>query len=245
MNYRKLAAPPQQLFTKRCILLQMFNTFDPVAVKICGLTQAAQAVAIARMGVTALGFICVPSSARYIAPSAIAKITQQLPEEVLTVAVVANPTLEALQSLLHRSNVKALQLHGSESPAFCQQLRQQFPDVQLIKALRVKSQDTLQEIPAYIPHVNCLLLDAYHPQQLGGTGSPFDWQLLQGLRIDCPWWLAGGITPENCRQAIAQTRPHGIDVCSGVEVRPGIKDLTRVQALLQALRVKTNPSVHP
>ncbi|WP_448534472.1 phosphoribosylanthranilate isomerase [Parathermosynechococcus lividus] len=222
----------------------MFNDLDAIAVKICGLTQAEQAVAIAQMRVSALGFICVPSSPRYIPPPAIAAITQQLPETVLTVAVVANPTLEALDSLIHRSNVKAIQLHGHESPAFCQQVQQHYPHVQIIKALRVKSKDTLASIPHYIPYVTRLLLDAYHPQQLGGTGTPFDWRLLQHLSIACPWWLAGGITPENCRQAIAQTHPHGIDLSSGVEISPGIKDLGRVATLLKTLGVNANPTPH-
>ncbi|XFA72227.1 phosphoribosylanthranilate isomerase [Thermosynechococcaceae cyanobacterium Okahandja] len=217
---------------------------DPIAVKICGLTQADQAVAIARMGVSALGFICVPNSRRYIPPSAIASICQQLPEGVLTVGVVANPTLAALEDLIHRSQVQAIQLHGDESPAFCEQVQQQYPNLQVIKALRVKSKETLEAIPAYVPHVSRLLLDAYHPQQLGGTGAPFDWRLLQDWQIPCSWWLAGGITPENCRQAVAQTRPHGLDLSSGVEISPGIKDLGRVAALLHALGINADHPLH-
>ncbi len=244
MNYTEPADPPSQLFTKRCILLQMFNDRDAIAVKICGLTQASQAVAIAQMGVTALGFICVPSSRRYIAPPEIGTICQQLPERLLTVAVVANPTLEELQTIIRLSQVKAIQLHGDESPAFCQQVQQQWPALKVIKALRVQSRQTLESIPAYAPYVHWLLLDAYHPQQLGGTGAPFDWTLLQDWPMPCRWWLAGGITPENCRQAVAQTHPHGIDLSSGVEVSPGIKDLGRVTALLQALGVNADHSLH-
>lgn len=225
----------------------MLNPTIPVniAVKICGLTLPEQAVAIAEMGVRALGFIAVRSSPRYVPPEVIADICHLLPPAVLTVAVVANPDLEELQHLVITTGVQGVQLHGSESPEFCQRVRDTFPDRVLIKALRVRSPATLAEISAYAPLVDRILLDAYHPQQLGGTGQPFDWTLLKGLQIPCPWWLAGGITPENCRQAIAQTQPQGIDLSSGVESRPGVKDLGRVAALLSNLGINANHSPHP
>lgn len=225
----------------------MLNSTPPVniAVKICGLTLPEQAIAIAEMGVSALGFITVPHSPRYVPPAMIAEICRQLPSSVLTVAVVANLDLAVLVNLVTTTGVQALQLHGSESPEFCQQVRCALPNIVLIKALRVRSAATLGEIPTYAPIVDRILLDAYHPQQLGGTGQPFDWTLLKELRVPCPWWLAGGITPENCRQAIAQTQPQGIDLASGVESRPGVKDLGRVAALLSNLGINANHPLHP
>ncbi|BAC09824.1 phosphoribosylanthranilate isomerase [Thermosynechococcus vestitus] len=225
----------------------MLNSTIParIAVKICGLTLPEQAIAIAQMGVSALGFITVPHSPRYVSAPTIAEICRQLPPAVLTVAVVANLDLEALANLVTTTGVQALQLHGSESPEFCQSVRQTFPNIVLIKALRVQSAATLAAIPAYASTVDRILLDAYHPQQLGGTGQPFDWTLLKALHIPCPWWLAGGITPENCRQAIAQTQPQGIDLASGVESRPGVKDLGRVAALLSNLGINANHSLYP
>ncbi|MFN4066111.1 MAG: phosphoribosylanthranilate isomerase [Thermosynechococcus sp.] len=216
-----------------------------IGVKICGVTLPEQAIAIAQMGVSALGFISVPHSPRYVPAATIADICRRLPPSVLTVAVVANLDLAVLANLVTTTGVQALQLHGSESPEFCQQVRCALPNIVLIKALRVRSPATLAEIPAYAPLVDRILLDAYHPQQLGGTGQPFDWTLLQNLQVPCPWWLAGGITPENCRQAIAQTRPDGIDLSSGVESQPGIKDLGRVAALLSTLGINANPPLHP
>lgn len=225
----------------------MLNSTIPtkISVKICGLTQAEQAIAIAEMGVSALGFITVPHSPRYVPAATIAAICRQLPPAVLTVAVVANLDLEELQNLVTTTGVQAVQLHGSESADFCQQVRHVLPNILLIKALRVRSAATLAEIPTYAPIVDRILLDAYHPQQLGGTGQPFDWTLLKELRVPCPWWLAGGITPENCRQAIAQTQPQGIDLASGVESQPGVKDLGRVAALLSNLGINANHPLHP
>lgn len=225
----------------------MLNPTVPakIAVKICGLTLPEQAIAIAQMGVSALGFITVPHSPRYVPAATIAEICRQLPPSVLTVAVVANLDLAALAHLVTITGVQALQLHGSESPEVCQQVRHAVPNIVLIKALRVRSAATLAEIPAYAPIVDRILLDAYHPQQLGGTGQPFDWTLLKALQVPCPWWLAGGITPENCRQAIAQTQAQGIDLASGVESRPGVKDLGRVAALLSNLGINANHPLHP
>ncbi|MFN4278773.1 phosphoribosylanthranilate isomerase [Thermosynechococcus sp.] len=225
----------------------MLNSTLPakIGVKICGLTLPEQAIAIAQMGVGALGFITVPYSPRYVPVATIADICRRLPPAVLTVAVVANLDLDALAHLVTTTGVQALQLHGSESPDFCQRVREALPNIVLIKALRVRSAATLAEIPAYAPVVDRILLDAYHPQQLGGTGRSFDWGLLKNLRLPCPWWLAGGITPENCRQAIAQTQPQGIDLASGVESRPGVKDLGRVAALLSNLGINANRPPHP
>ncbi|URR34470.1 phosphoribosylanthranilate isomerase [Thermosynechococcus sp. HN-54] len=225
----------------------MLNSTIPtkIAVKICGLTLPEQAIAIAQMGVSALGFISVPHSPRYVPAATIAEICRQLPSSVLTVAVVANLNLDALVNLVTTTGVQAVQLHGNESAAFCQQVRHALPDRVLIKALRVRSAATLAEIPAYAPTVDRILLDAYHPQQLGGTGQPFDWTLLKELQVSCPWWLAGGITPENCRQAIAQTQPQGIDLASGVEIQPGVKDLGRVATLLRNLGINAEHPSHP
>lgn len=236
-----------EFFTKWCISLQMLNSTIPpkISVKICGLTQPEQAIAIAHMGVSALGFISVPHSPRYVPAAVIADICRQLPPSVLTVAVVANLDVEELAHLVTTTGVQAVQLHGRESADFCQQVRHALPNIVLVKALRVQSAATLAEIPTYAPIVDRILLDAYHPQQLGGTGQPFDWTLLKALQVPCPWWLAGGITPENCRQAIAQTHPQGIDLASGVESRPGVKDLGRVAALLSNLGINANPPLHP
>ena len=132
-----------------------------------------------------------------------------------------------------------LQLHGGETPERCQALRAVLgPDLILWKALRIRSEADLEQAEAYAAVVDALLLDAWVPDQLGGTGHriPIDW--LEGFQPRLPWWLAGGITPERlpqALQALAATPPVGVDASSGVERAPGDKDLARVEQLVAAV----------
>jgi phosphoribosylanthranilate isomerase len=211
-------------------------------VKICGLTKVDQAKAIAVLGVDALGFICVPESPRYIAPEAIGELVAALPAisfsggTLAKIGVFANASLEQIVSTVERGNLTGVQLHGQESPGFCQALRAALPHTELIKAFRVRDVDTLMETKAYTPHVDVFLLDAFNVHALGGTGETWDWSLVAGFKPDCPWFLAGGLTPMNVNAALQQVNPTGIDVSSGVESAPGDKDLELVQALCDALQ---------
>ncbi|MCS7030298.1 MAG: phosphoribosylanthranilate isomerase [Gloeomargarita sp. SKYG116] len=207
-------------------------------IKICGLTHISQAIAVAEMGITAVGMICVPTSPRYIPPDQQRAINDALvPYPVWRVGVFANAPVTEVITAVQVSGFDAVQLHGDESPADCQTLRHRLPHVRLIKALRVRSAASLARLPDYEPWVDRLLLDAYHPEQLGGTGHAWDWQHLRSAtRPAIPWWLAGGLTPENCLSAIDHTQPHGIDVSSGVELKPGWKDLERVRQLVKQVR---------
>lgn len=210
-------------------------------VKICGITQADQGCAIATLGADALGFICVSQSPRYVTPQQIQTISQQLPATTVKgtalsrIGVFANVDLEVIQQTLALGQLTGVQLHGNESPEFCRQLRQQLPTVELIKAFRVRSSKTLTEVTAYEPFIDALLLDTYSPQALGGTGHVWDWTLLQKFAPQCPWFLAGGLTPDNICQALAKISPPGIDLSSGVEHAPGNKDLHKVAQLFQQL----------
>jgi phosphoribosylanthranilate isomerase len=203
-------------------------------VKICGITQADQAVAIAQMGADTLGFICVPTSPRYVAPECIGLISAQLNDSgnsVKRIGVFADTALEHIIQTTQVGNLTGLQLHGSESPEFCGAVREALPHLELIKALKVKSPETLASVGTYQHLVDALLLDAYSPDLLGGTGIAWDWTMLQGIEFPVPWLLAGGLTPENIDTAIAILHPPGIDLSSGVERAPGDKDLERVQQL--------------
>lgn len=218
-------------------------------VKICGITQPEQGRAIALMGATALGFICAPSSPRYVTPQQIAAIVTQLPTQPLTgqwvcdrIGVFVDAPLETIEQTVTIGQLNSVQLHGQETPAYCQQLRQRLPQVELIKALRVKSTAALNEAKAYEAWVDALLLDAYHPTLAGGTGQTLDWQALQQFRPAIPWLLAGGLTPDNILEALSQLHPDGIDLSSGVEHSPGNKNLERVQQLfLQLQALQTQP----
>jgi phosphoribosylanthranilate isomerase len=225
----------------------MFNRVN-MRVKICGITQAEQAIAIARRGATHLGFICVPQSPRYLAPEAIAAIAQALDTAgvaVHTVGVFADAPFDDLWAIARQAQLSHLQLHGQETLEQCQRLRAELPDLSLIKAIRVRTAADLALATAYAPHVDALLLDAYHPQQLGGTGLTLDWQALGDFQPPCPWLLAGGLTPDNIATALTALQPHGIDLSSGVEQRPGVKDLSRIDQLFAALTPWLSPACAP
>lgn len=214
-------------------------------VKICGITQPEQGQAIAQLGVSALGFICVPQSPRYVTAEQIQAIVKALPVDpahpIDRVGVFVDATVAEIQRVVAIGNLNGVQLHGNESPQFCQQLRAAIPEVTLIKAFRVRDQTTLAQTTAYQSVIDTLLLDAYdpkalHPGQYGGTGHAIAWQMLQQFCPDCPWLLAGGITPDNLQEALGQIQPDGIDVSSGVERAPGDKDLAKVTALITELQ---------
>ncbi|MGC8453976.1 MAG: phosphoribosylanthranilate isomerase [Cylindrospermopsis raciborskii] len=204
-------------------------------VKICGITQPQQSLAITQLGATALGFICVPSSPRYVSIEQINLATSHVPDHVDKIGVFANSTIFEIIKVVSSSSLTGVQLHGDETPLFCEELRQVLPNIELIKAFRVKSWEQLETTPNYTGCVDTFLLDAYHPQLLGGTGKTLDWQVLQSFRPDLPWFLAGGLTPDNLLTALTQIHPHGIDLSSGVERSPGDKDLDKVALLFSRI----------
>jgi phosphoribosylanthranilate isomerase len=204
-------------------------------VKICGITQPQQSVAIASLGATALGFICVPTSPRYVTTSQIWAAVAPLPENIDKIGVFANANIPEINQTVVDSGLTGVQLHGDESPEFCYQLRQFLPNVEIIKALRINSLEHLDIAANYSQYTDTLLLDAYHPQQLGGTGKTLDWTMLEQFSPSCPWFLAGGLTPDNIVEALSQINPSGIDLSSGVERTPGDKDLDKVAKLFERL----------
>lgn len=204
-------------------------------VKICGITNLEQGRAIANLGATALGFILVPSSPRYISPTQLASIIPYLPAPVETIGVFVDSSLEEIRQIVRSTGLIAVQLHGQETPDYCKELRQQLPTVELIKALRIRSAQDLTNAINYETVVDTLLLDAYHPQLMGGTGHTLDWSMLQNFTPQCPWFLAGGLNPENILEALNKVHPDGIDLSSGVELAPGNKDLSKVEKLFQQL----------
>lgn len=205
-------------------------------VKICGITKLEQANAIAQMGATALGFICVPTSPRYVSVPQISRVIQGLSQTIDCIGVFANTTMAEICQTITATGLTGIQLHGNESPEFCQQLRQCLPDKEIIKALRVRTSECLTNSEIYADSVDLLLLDAYHPTQLGGTGKTLDWVTLKQYKPRLPWLLAGGLTPDNIGDALSLLQPDGIDLSSGVERSPGDKDLDKVAQLFAQLR---------
>ncbi|MDJ0714938.1 MAG: phosphoribosylanthranilate isomerase [Prochloraceae cyanobacterium] len=205
-------------------------------VKICGITKLEQGRAIVNLGATALGFICTNKSPRYIKPASIKSIISQLPKQVDRVGVFVNSSISEISQVVKEANLTAVQLHGDESVEFCQQLRQNLPEIELIKAISVKTKASLEVVTAYTNCVHTLLLDAYHPNLRGGTGKSINWEILKQFKPSLPWLLAGGLTPDNIIDAIETTEPNGIDLSSGVERSPGDKDLDKVAQLFAKLK---------
>jgi phosphoribosylanthranilate isomerase len=205
-------------------------------IKICGIRDPQQATAIAKVGATALGFICVQSSPRYVNVEQIKSAVANLPSYIDKIGVFANATLEEITDISKNSSLTGVQLHGNESPEFCQKVRELLPKIEIIKALRIRSLDDLDNAIIFNNCVNTLLLDAYHPQQLGGTGQTLDWKILEAFNPGHPWFLAGGLTPDNIISALKAVKPDGIDLSSGVERAPADKDLDKVAKLFEMLK---------
>lgn len=199
-------------------------------IKICGITNLADARAAVEAGADALGFMLYDRSKRYIPPEAVAKITRELPPFVLRVGVFVDPASEKVHELIHSCGLTMLQFHGSESPEFCAQF-----SLPVIKAFRIADKSSLRQLSSY--RTNAWLLDAEVPGQLGGTGEKFDWSLArEAMQHGRPVILAGGLTPENVAQAVREVRPYGVDVSSGVESAPGKKDPKKIAAFIRAAR---------
>ena len=215
-----------------------------LSLKICGLTDCDQACEIAAMGVDAIGVIGVPDTPRFVEPNQRRAIFQRLTQEhpaLNRVWVVADPSDELLASALSgEGKPSVVQLHGEESPQRCAELRLLYPGTKWWKALRLRGEADLNGIDAYAADVDALLLDAWSPKQLGGTGHRLDpaWLERMETRIGrtLPWWLAGGISAEWVPTLVHQVSPFGLDASSRLEHSPGVKDLRRVKALVEAVR---------
>lgn len=210
----------------------------PPLLKICGLRDPEQAAAVARLGVDAIGVIAVPGSPRFVEPgqrSALFATIQATAPLCQRVLVVADPEDGQLPQFAGNQGHGVVQLHGSETPERCRQLRANL-GCTVWKALRIRSPDDLLRAGDYAPMVDALLLDAWVPDQLGGTGHRIPGEWLEGFTPPLPWWLAGGIRADRVAPLLARLTPTGLDASSGVERAPGDKDLALVQDLVDAVR---------
>jgi len=200
-----------------------------VRIKICGITRLEDALLAARLGADALGFNFWPGSKRFIAPAAARAIVRALPPFVTTVGVFVDAGRDELLSAAAVSGVQVLQLHGDEPPELARSL-----PMPLLKAIRVSGPASLDAIDRW-PGAAGFLLDAAAPGY-GGSGLTFDWSLASEAARRATVLLAGGLTPDNVAGAIRAVRPFAVDVASGVESAPGLKDAERLAAFITAAR---------
>jgi phosphoribosylanthranilate isomerase len=197
-----------------------------VLIKVCGLRRPEDVERAVMHGVTAVGFIFWPRSPRYVTPEQAAALVRLVPPDVTTVGVFVNETPEAMRDVAARAGISMVQLHGDEPPEIAALL-----DRPVLKAMGVEAvRDTAW------PMEPTILLDAADAERRGGTGQRVDWAQAAAVARTRPVVLAGGLTPENVEAAIAAVRPYGVDVSSGVEDEPGVKNAARVRLFLERAR---------
>ncbi|MDQ6953173.1 MAG: phosphoribosylanthranilate isomerase [Mariprofundaceae bacterium] len=199
-------------------------------IKICGITRLEDALTASALGVDAVGFVFYKNSPRYIEPMKAAAIIRKLPPFVSAVGLFVNPSQQEIDEVLSYCPLGVIQLHGDESPEFCQAQSRR-----VIKAIAVHSPDDLTRAKQY----DCpVLLDAKAPKGVfGGTGHSFDWSLLSNFTHDYPLMLAGGLNIDNIESALSHRQWFALDVSSGVEISPGIKNQAKMKTLIE--RVNT------
>lgn len=200
-------------------------------VKICGIRDMAAAVVAADAGATAIGLIFAPESRRRVSPTEAAAICRSLPPFITRVGVVVNESLDGLRALIGEVGVDTVQLHGDETPEFCDHVRAL--GAKVIKALPVSGPMDLDHVRAY--PVSAVLLDTHRAGQRGGTGETFDWAYARPVAAAVPVILSGGLSPDNVAAGIGAVRPYGVDVSSGVET-DGVKDPRKIRAFIAAAR---------
>lgn len=194
-------------------------------IKVCGMREMAEVAAVVAAGVDAVGFIFVEASPRHIDPERVRDIVATLPPFVDAVGVFVDQDAEMVNEIVQYCGLTKVQLHGNESPDYCNDI-----NCRVMKAFRVSPSLTAVDIAPYSGVVSAFLFDTFHGKAAGGTGQTFDWRLLEALNSPGPVVLAGGLTPENVGEAIRQVRPFAVDLNSGVESAPGLKDINRVRA---------------
>ncbi|HLY50348.1 MAG TPA: phosphoribosylanthranilate isomerase [Solirubrobacteraceae bacterium] len=210
-------------------------------VKFCGITNLEDAQRAADLGAWAIGLIFWPGSRRRCSFPAAAEIAAALRRRVEVVGVFVNPSLDDLTRRAEDVGLTMLQLHGDEGPAFCAEAARR-TGCRVIKAVRVRSRAEIQGLASF--HTDFHLLDSYAPGHPGGTGEVFAWELARGHRGPVPLILSGGLRPENVAEAISVVGPYAVDVASGVEREPGVKDPGKLEAFMQEVG-KAGPHAAP
>ncbi|MDP8235889.1 MAG: phosphoribosylanthranilate isomerase [Candidatus Erginobacter occultus] len=204
-----------------------------IKIKICGLTRKEDVLALNGLGIDFAGFIFVPGTPRCLDIARAARLTRLVPPGVRRVGVFLDQRPESVRRIAGACGLDLLQFHGSESPQYCGQF-----GLPYFKTIRVLGPIETDRLAAYRPEA--FLFDTYSPREAGGTGKTFDWSLArEAAEGGLKFILAGGLNPENVARAIGEARPWGVDVSSGVESAPGIKDPAKLKTFVRAAREHT------
>lgn len=207
-------------------------------VKICGITNKDDAVWALNYGADYIGLNFWKESKRHVSAASAATWIPALPSFATLVGVFVNADQDEILHAVQKMKLKGIQLHGDESPEMVAALRMSLEGaglkVFITKAFRMQSEETLAQLAAYKDSVDYFLLDSYHPDEPGGTGERFDWSLAtKAKELGKPIFLAGGLNPENVKEAIKKVQPYAVDVASGVEKSPKKKDLEKMKEFIQ------------
>ena len=201
-----------------------------IEIKICGITNIDDALAVHENGADALGFIFYPKSPRYVSPEKAKEIIENLPREITRVGVFVNHRADEIKEIVEFCSLNLVQLHGNESPDFCRQ----FPVSILIKAFSPRTESELQTLKDY--PVRAILLDTYDPGLYGGTGKTSNWELASKIKELHPLILSGGLNIDNIIEAIETVHPDAVDINSGVESSQGKKDHDKIRKIIEIAR---------
>lgn len=199
-------------------------------VKICGITNEADALTAAKYGADAIGLVFYALSPRHVSIEQASEIIENLPPFVAKVGLFVNASQQEIEAVLSKVDLDTLQFHGDETPEQCSTYKLPY-----LKAIRVRSDTNLIQYAQIYSTAKALLLDAYSGNAYGGTGLVFDWQLIP-RNLSKPIILAGGLTPENVGSAISQVMPYAVDVSGGVERSKGIKDQAKIADFMRAVQ---------
>lgn len=209
-----------------------------IRVKICGLREVSAVEASAKAGANYIGLNFVPKSPRYVTPVRAAELALAAPVGMAKVGLLVNPDDATLDDTLEQVPLDMVQLHGSETPERVAEVRARL-GLPVMKAIGISTAEDLSAIADYASVADQLLIDAKPPKDAkitGGNGVTFDWTLIAGRRWAVPWMLAGGLTMDNVGQALAVTGAQQVDLSSGVESAPGVKDPTLIAEFIAAAR---------
>ena len=211
-----------------------------ISIKICGLTDPQAVRAVIDAQVDYAGFVYFPKSPRHTELPRAKELASALPATIKSVSVLVDPDNALLTQVKSLFAPYFVQLHGKETPQRVAEIRSRFPAFKIIKAVSVRCSDDIASALAYVPHADMLMFDAKPPETPGmlpgGNGLSFDWALFKGREFPLPWFLSGGLSSENVLEAIRLTGAKMVDVSSGVESAPGVKDPAFIDAFVKAIR---------